>query len=255
MGCCLLAGLGGPSAAADIMVRSDGADIRSGPWFMRVTALADDILRVRAVAAPDLPEDASWAVPGEMRGRSIHVSIKQTIDGVDFKTAALAVRIERSPLRLIVSDLAGHVISSDTPTRAIDMVGSGFTLRKVLAQTEHFFGLGDKTGPLDRRGQAFTLWNTDAYHFQESTDPLYKSIPFFVAAGGPGGSYGILLDNTRRSCFDFAQQDPQTLVLGAAAICRSVITTNRNPCSRRSGVSAGRSEKVAGLVVNGRLRS
>jgi alpha-glucosidase len=217
MGCCLLAGLGGPSAAADIMVRSDGAEIRSGPWFMRVTALADDILRVRAVAAPDLPEDASWAVPGEMRGRSIHVSVKQTIDGVDFKTAALAVRIERSPLRLIVSDLAGHVISSDTPTRAIDMAGSGFTLRKVLPQTEHFFGLGDKTGPLDRRGQAFTLWNNDAYHFQESTDPLYKSIPFFVAAGGPGGSYGILLDNTWRSWFDFGKQDPQTLAFGSAA--------------------------------------
>jgi hypothetical protein len=37
------------------------------PLFMRVTALADDILRVRAAAAEDLPEDASWAVPEEMR--------------------------------------------------------------------------------------------------------------------------------------------------------------------------------------------
>ena len=36
---------------------------------------------------------------------------------------------------------------------------------------EHYFGLGDKTGPLDRRDEAFSLWNTDAYRFQESTDP------------------------------------------------------------------------------------
>jgi alpha-glucosidase len=208
--------MGGPAAAADIIVRSDGADIRSGSWFMRVTALSDDILRVRAAAAGDLPEDASWAVPGEMRGRSAHVAVKQNADGVDFKTATLAVRIERSPLRLIVSDLAGHVISADAPARALEGVDNGFLLRKELTQKEHIFGLGDKTGPLDRRGQAFTLWNTDAYRFQESTDPLYKSIPFFLSAGGPGGSYGILLDNTWRSRFDFGKQDPQTLVFGAA---------------------------------------
>jgi hypothetical protein len=88
----LLAAVGATAAAADIIVRSDGADIRSGPLFMRVTALADDILRVRAAAAADLPEDASWPVPEETRGRSVPVTVKQSIDGVEFRTAALAVR-------------------------------------------------------------------------------------------------------------------------------------------------------------------
>ena len=208
---------GRAAAATEAVARSDGADIRSDRWLLRVTALADDILRVRAVMGTDLPEDASWAVPEEMRSHSVNVSVKNDPDAVSFQTAMLSVRIERSPLRLIVSDLAGHVICSDAPARAITAEGSGFTLRKVLPRTEHFFGLGDKTGPLDRRGQAFTLWNTDAYHFQESTDPLYKSIPFFIAAGGPGGSYGILLDNTWRSGFDFGKQDPQTLAFGSAA--------------------------------------
>jgi alpha-glucosidase len=217
LGCSLLCATAAQAAPADITVRSDGADIHSGQWFMRVTALADDIVRVRAVAGADLPEDASWAVTGEMRGRSIRVTVKQNADGVDFKTAALAVRIERSPLRLVVSDLAGHVISADAPGGAVAVADNGFLLRKELTQKEHFFGLGDKTGPLDRRGQAFTLWNTDAYRFQESTDPLYKSIPFFLSAGGPGGSYGILLDNTWRSWFDFGKQDAQTLAFGAAA--------------------------------------
>ena len=215
--CCLLSAAGASAAADDVVARSDGADIHSDRWLMRVTVLADDILRVRAVMATDLPEDASWAVPEAMRGRSVNVSVKSDTDVASFQTKSLSVRIERSPLRLIVSDLAGHVISADAPTGAVDAVGSAFTLRKVLPQTEHFFGLGDKTGPLDRRGQDFTLWNTDAYHFQESTDPLYKSIPFFIAAGGPGGSYGILLDNTWRSWFDFGKRDPQTLAFGSAA--------------------------------------
>jgi len=218
--CALLSATAAPvaagAAAADITVRNDGVDIHSGPWFMRVTALADDIVRVRAAAGEALLEDASWAVPEQMRGRSVHVSVKQNAGGVEFQTAALVVRVERSPLRLIVSDLAGHVVSADALAGGVTAVGSGFMLHKEI-QKEHFFGLGDKTGPLDRRGQAFTLWNDDAYAFQESTDPLYKSIPFFVAAGGPGGSYGILLDNTWRSWFDFGKQDPQTLAFGAAA--------------------------------------
>src|SRR5258708_32983761 len=182
IGCCLLCAVGATAVAAGVIVRSDGVDIHDGPWHMRVTALADDILRVRAAAAEDLPEDASWAVSQEVRGRSIRVSASQDGAGVEFHTAALSVRIERSPLRIIVSDLQGHVISADAASQALEMIGSGFMLRKQLAQREHFFGLGDKTGPLDRRGQAFTLWNDDSYRFQESTDPIYKSIPFFLAA-------------------------------------------------------------------------
>ena len=82
---------------------------------------ARNFRNIRAAAAEDLPEDASWAVPDETRSRSVPVTVKQNIDGVEFQTAALAVRVERSPLRLIVSDLAGHVISTDAPTRAVDV--------------------------------------------------------------------------------------------------------------------------------------
>ncbi|HTD75362.1 MAG TPA: TIM-barrel domain-containing protein [Steroidobacteraceae bacterium] len=203
-------------SAMSAQAAGDGAEIHSGSWTLRVTALADDILRVRAAAGGALSEDASWAVVDDMRQRSVHVNVKQNADSAEFKTAVMAVRIERSPLRIIVSDLKGQVITADKPTVALEQNGNGFVLHKDLSQKEHIFGLGDKTGPLDRRGQAFTLWNTDAYRFQESTDPLYKSIPFFVSTGGSGGSYGILLDNTWRSWFDFGKQDPQILSFGSA---------------------------------------
>lgn len=202
-------------SAISAQASDNGVEVHSGPWTFKVTALADDILRVRASASAALPEDASWAVPEETRHRSVSITPKENAGGVEFKTSALAVRIERSPLRIIVSDLSGHVLSADSPT-AFEQSGDGFLLHKQLTQKEHIFGLGDKPGPLDRRGQAFTLWNTDAYRFQESTDPIYKSIPFFVSAGGAGGSYGILLDNTWRSWFDFGKRDPSTLTFGAA---------------------------------------
>ena len=81
---------------------------------------------------------------------------------------------------------------------------------------EHYFGLGDKTGPLDRRNEAFTLWNTDAYRFQESTDPLYKSIPYFMTYRA-GRAIGVLLDNTWRSSFDFGKESPDAYSFGAVA--------------------------------------
>ena len=48
---------------------------------------------------------------------------------------------------------------------------------------EHYFGLGRQDGQFDRRDQAYTLWNTDVGP-QESVDPLYKAIPFFLGING-----------------------------------------------------------------------
>jgi len=58
-----------------------------------------------------------------------------------------------------------------------------------MPENEMYFGLGDKTS-LNLRDHAYTLWNTDVFGWQESTDPLYKAIPFFIAmkAGNPSGA-------------------------------------------------------------------
>ena len=88
--------------------------------------------------------------------------------------------------------------------------GDSFRIYKAMPLDEHYFGLGDKTGPLDRRNEAFTLWNTDAYRFQESTDPLYKSIPYFMTFRA-GRAMGVLLDNTWRTSFDFGKESPDSI--------------------------------------------
>jgi alpha-glucosidase len=208
-----------PARTKTMTVLSNGAEVQSGTTRVRIIAISDDVLRVRIAPSGILAEDASWAVPAEQRQRSIRVEAVKGAEGatnLSFRTASLAVRIDADPLRLIVTDLAGRVITADTPLHALSAEGNAFTLRKLIPGTEHYFGMGDKAGALDHRGQALTNWNTDAFGYQESTDPLYKSIPFFVAAGGAGGSYGIFLDNTWRSWFDFGRRDAQTLEFGAA---------------------------------------
>jgi alpha-glucosidase len=60
----------------------------------------------------------------------------------------------------------------------------------------------------------YVNWNTDAFAFTRATDPIYKSIPF-IGMGGPGGSYGLFLDNSWRSWFDFGHKDADVTTFGA----------------------------------------
>jgi alpha-glucosidase len=92
--------------------------------------------------------------------------------------------------------------------------GSSFRVWKAMPEDEHYYGLGDKPGSVDHRGQAYSMWNTDAYGWQESTDPLYKDIPFFIALRR-GVSYGIFLDNTYRSSFDLGRAERNVYSFGA----------------------------------------
>ncbi len=173
---------------------------------MCVTALRDDLLRIRAGANGNLPEDASWAVAAETRAKSIPVEAVSDETSVGFRTKTLDVRFERNPMRLIIRDHQGKIISTDALGHSTAYKNGGFRIWKTLPADEHFFGLGDKTGPLDRREQEFSMWNTDAFGFQESTDPIYKTIPFFLSINR-GVSYGIFLDNTWRSNFDFGRSE------------------------------------------------
>ena len=99
-------------------------------------------------------------------------------------------------------------------------------MSKEMPSDAHFYGLGDKAGSFDRRNQAYTLWNTDVAP-QESTDPLYKSIPFFLSVSG-GRSYGIFLDNTWRTWFDFGKRARDAYSFGSEGGPRS--SSGSKPC-------------------------
>jgi alpha-glucosidase len=184
---------------------ANGVEIKSGTAVMQVTALRDDLLRVRVGANGKLPEDASWAVLPASRTATVQVKPESNEKSVGFATAKLRVTIERQPLAMTVTDLAGNVIVQDLPEHPVEFHGAEFRIYKHSPEDEHYFGLGDKPGPLDRRNEAFTDWNTDAFGWQESSDPIYKSIPFFMTFQ-KGIAGGVFLDNTWRVSFDFNKE-------------------------------------------------
>jgi len=211
LGAAALAPMARAATPALLRPLPDGVEYRADDLIERVTAVRDDVVRVRVGAHGALPEDASWAVLAA--ARTAHVPVARTAMG--FTTKDLEVRVDPIDGRLTIQDRSGHTILAQAPDRPLSYSGKAFELRQVLPTGERIFGLGDKTGPLDRRGQAFSLWNTDAYGYQDYSDPLYKSIPFFIGVSPQGHSFGLLLDNTFRTYFDFGRTDPSRLLMGA----------------------------------------
>jgi len=183
---------------------SNGIEVQAGDVRERVLALRDDVLRVTLTNGKSWPEDASWAVLPAARTSSVPVAVEAAnLDHCGFRTRALVVEIDRKTLALTVRDLAGAILQQDA--RPVRFEDDAFRIYKTMPLDEHYFGLGDKTGPLDRRNEAFTMWNTDSYRFQESTDPIYKSIPYFMTYRA-GHAVGVLFDNTWRTSFDFGKE-------------------------------------------------
>ncbi len=184
-------------------------ELSAGRARLRLTSPAPGVARLRYSPDGVFPPEDPFAVlpaapPPERVERS---STTLTFDVGDGKAL-----IDLATLRAAFVDAQGRRVSADEAAPSFD--GARFSVRKAMPEDEHYFGLGDKTGPLDRLGRSFTLWNTDQFGWQESSDPLYKSVPFVLALRA-GRAYGVFLDDTYRSRFDFGSAERGVWSFGA----------------------------------------
>jgi alpha-glucosidase len=95
----------------------------------------------------------------------------------------------------------------DRPTQAYDFGWWGGGVRHYLVRTpnERYFGLGERSGALDRAGRRFRLSNIDAMGYDaETSDPLYKHIPFYLTRRPRSGLvFGLFYDTLADCSFDF----------------------------------------------------
>lgn len=73
-------------------------------------------------------------------------------------------------------------------------LGDGSTHFITREPDERIFGLGDKTGPVNKNKMSFKLSTSDSMGFDaRSSDPLYKYLPFYICENSCG-AYGIYYD-------------------------------------------------------------
>lgn len=86
---------------------------------------------------------------------------------------------------------------------------SSLRLKRPLASEERVYGLGERTGPMNKRGQAFPIWNIDPHKgHNPKTENMYTSIPFYLGlSNAEGTAYGVLIDHTGRTEMDIGKTE------------------------------------------------
>lgn len=80
---------------------------------------------------------------------------------------------------------------------------------------DDFYGLGDKTGFLNKKNYEYENWNSDIPQaHNEDFRALYKSVPFLICKK-KSAVYGIFFDNTFHSYINLGKENPQYFYYGA----------------------------------------
>jgi alpha-glucosidase len=190
----------------------DGVEITAENAKVRVSFFRDGIVRVRVAHHGVFPKDYSWAVIEAAEPPAF--SLKEEKAEIRISSGNIIVQITKSPLLINFLDSAGNTILADEPSLPMAWNGSRVEVCKKMPLLENYYGLGDRAGTLNRRNRAFALWNTDSYGWEESTEPVYKTIPFFIGMNA-GKAYGIFFDNTYRDNFNFGLESQDFYSFGA----------------------------------------
>lgn len=104
--------------------------------------------------------------------------------------------------------LEGHSVINEAEKQKIQVL-------KEIIGNEYYYGLGEETGHLNKKGYYYQMWNTDEPNpHVESFEKLYKSIPFLITLR-EGIAYGLFFDNTFKASFDLGKENSKYLYYGA----------------------------------------
>lgn len=156
---------------------------------IRIQITRDEVLEDFSYSVIASPADVSWEV-------------KDSTEVIRIRTSKVILLIKKNPLSFHFQNHQRETINQDEEAFNTCWIGEQVTTYKKLQEGERFIGLGEKTGPLDRRGFGYTNWNTDNFGYTSGSDPLYCSIPFYMGIHH-NLVYGIFFDNTHKTYFNF----------------------------------------------------
>lgn len=191
--------------------------------FLHICFISEDIVRFHYSFEKDFDlyqpnvhlEFASFE---ELEIRSNLSRRSDSEDGIQcIDSNKLSVKINPNPLQVQIFDKNNNLLSSDEPglgfwTKELDYssLEPKYEVRcyKQYSVTPLIYGLGDKTGSINRWGRRFRNAPLDALGYDsEFTDPLYKDIPFFIEMNPETQkAHGIFFDNFYPKFFDFGHE-------------------------------------------------
>jgi alpha-glucosidase len=191
-----------------------------------VFVLEEDIVRLLLLTDGTVKSAPSWAIcpggsdiaePGRGRmdvaGFSVPDFTVEEADGTLVLATArirLTIRLHGLHCRWEQKDGEGwRLMAEDRPTHAYDFGWWDGRVYHYVAREdgERYYGLGDRSGDTDRAGRSFRLTNLDPMGYDaETSDPLYKSIPYLLVADKDGRCHGAFYDTSADVAFDLGRE-------------------------------------------------
>ena len=146
----------------------NGYLIQGNAGDIKLVFMTDDIIRIR-VSFDRKFKEASYALvttawedeldelfkEERTRIKAKSVSCEETEDELVFRTETLKLVMKKQPIQFQLYDTEGKLIYSDLKERAFDkdQLGRITHYSEIQAETDHFYGFGEKTGHLDKKGR------------------------------------------------------------------------------------------------------
>ncbi len=189
-----------------------------------VSVLEHDVIRVQHLPDGTPRLDRTWIVcgpegdtPREGRRRDDLTpftlpafALDMQADTVHVQTERLQLAIRTGAFRITWADAAGRAFAADLTTGPYTYDRRGGAVYHYLERHphEHYYGFGEKAGPLDKRGLRLRMTAGDALGYNaEHSDPLYKHWPFYITFVPEFQiAYGLLYDNLAPGVFDLGKE-------------------------------------------------
>ncbi len=176
----------------------DGFLAESDTAQVKISVIREGIIRIQASRNSSFDPNP-YSIVAE--ANTVKFSLKEKDESLHLQTSQIQVQFDFQNGICSFFDKDGALLNKDD-SLGISWIGTEVTCYKEIQASEKFIGLGEKTGNLNRIGRAYTNWNTDYFGYGVNDDPLYASIPFYIGLLDEK-AYGIYLDNTHKSVFNF----------------------------------------------------
>jgi alpha-glucosidase len=186
---------------------------------LRVQVLTGHIVRLRYAPDGQWERDFSYAISPDFKPEKTNAALSEGKHEYTIATDHLQVVVAKNGLKVRIYDAEDRLLHEDgegySAQRTVMQGWNKVQLHKVCQRKTAFYGLGDKSAlGANLHGRAFENWCTDAFGFGDTSDPLYRAVPFFYVVQ-QGLAHGIFLDNTYKTHFDFNTGDEGEMTFGA----------------------------------------
>ncbi|NJC25054.1 glycoside hydrolase family 31 protein [Neolewinella antarctica] len=180
--------------------------ISDGKANLHLQFWSDDVVRIRITLGKP-GRDFSYGMDPAAQPTSIKVTRKEGKKAYGLSTGTIRLEINKADGRLKITDKATQSVIQEytEPFYARTTVMKGLEQVRIQVATdkkEGFFGMGDKAWDTDLQGTEWSNYNEDAFAYHRGRKTNYRTIPFYYGLRD-GKAYGVFLDNTYRSHFDF----------------------------------------------------